>query len=197
MNRRELETVIPNLILSGSQSEWTLQKIWENLRGKRNLVLDVLKDLSKKGQLVRYPIGRKVVYIVPETDPVQWQNLRKSIDFRKQESKRAIKELKKLKPLFKADNTVNPKCKDNLEYLSWEIDQLMIMYTRLSYAKFLNLAEKKFEKVILKELDDIEKITRNIWKNLIKEGQSFEPLLKRFFGMRRRDNPFSIYPQQE
>jgi len=197
MNRHELETAIPNLILSGSESEWTLQKIWENVKGKRNLVLDVLRDLTKKGQLRRRSHGRKIIYTVPETDVVQWQNLRRSIDFRKQESKRAIKELKKLKPLFKADNTVNPKCKDHLEYLSWEIDQLMIMYTRLSYAKFLNLAEKKFEKVILKELDDIEKITRNIWKNLIKEGQSFEPLLKRFFGMRRRDNPFSIYPQQE
>jgi len=197
MNRRELETAIPNLILSGSESEWTLQKIWENVRGKRNLVLDVLRDLTKKGQLKKHPIGKKIIYIVPESDPVQWQSLRRSIEFRQQESKRAIKKLKKLKPLFNADNTVNPKCKGYLEYLCYEIDLLMIMHTRLSYAKFLNLADKKFEKIILRELEDIETIIRDIWKNLLKEGKTFEPLLNRFFGMRRRDTPFSIYPQQE
>jgi len=157
MNRHQLETEIPNLILSGNQSEWTLQKIWEELGGKRNLILDVLRILSKKRQLQKRKYGRKVVYTIPESDPVQWQDLRYSIDIKKQESKHALKEIKKQKPFFRSDNTVNPKCKELLEYLSYEIDGLMIMYTRLSYAKFLNLADKKYQKIIQRERDDIEK----------------------------------------
>jgi len=197
MHRHELETAIPNLILSGSQSEWTLQKIWENLRGKRNLVLDVLKDLSKKGQLHKRKSGRKILYTIPESDPVQWQDLRYSIKIHKQESRQALKKIRKLKPLFLTDDSVNPKSKAILEYFVYEIDMLMLLYSRLSYAKFLNLADKKYQKIIQRERDDIEKIVKDIWNNLLKEGQSFEPLLKRFFGMRRRDTPFSIYPQQE
>jgi len=196
MNRRQLETAIPNLILSGSQSEWTLQKIWEILGGKRNLILEVLRNLSDEEQLQTRKSGRKILYTIPESDPVQWQDLRYSIEIQKQESKRAIRDLRKRKPLFKANNAVNPKCKSLLEYLSYEIDRLMILYTRLSYAKFLNLADKKYQKIIQRERDDIEKIIRDIWNNLLKEGKTFEPLLKRFFGMRRRDQPFSIYPQK-
>jgi len=195
MNRHQLETEIPNLILSGNQSEWTLQKIWEELGGKRNLILDVLRILSKKRQLQKRKYGRKVVYTIPESDPVQWQDLRYSIDIKKKESKNALRLIKKKKPFFNSDNTVNPKCKELLEYLSYEIDGLMIMYTRLSYAKFLNLADKKYQKIIQRERDDIEKITRDVWKCLLKEGKSFESQLKRFFGMRRRSQPFSIYPQ--
>jgi len=196
MNRRELESAIPNLILSGSQSEWTFQKIWENVGGKRNLVLEVLHDLSKKRQLHTRKRGREILYTIPESDPVQWQDLRYSIDIKKKESKNALRLIRKKKPFFKADDTVNPKSKELLEYLSYEIDGLMIMYTRLSYAKFLNLADKKYQKIIQREREDIEKITRDVWTSLLKEGKTFEPLLRRFFGMRRRTQPFSIYPQQ-
>lgn len=196
MNRRELETAIPNLILSGTQSEWTLQKIWENIHGKRNLVLDVLHSLTRKGELKKHKIGRKIEYTIPETDPVQWQDLRISIGYCKKECKQGIKELRKHKPIFKPNKTVNPKSKKVLEYLSYEFDSLMVMYTRLSYALFLNLADKKYEKIIQKERKDIEEIMKNTWGDLVKEGKSFEPLLKRFFGMRRRNTPFSIYPLQ-
>jgi len=44
MNRHELESAIPNLILSGAASEWILENIWKSVGGKRNLVLDVLRD---------------------------------------------------------------------------------------------------------------------------------------------------------
>lgn len=193
MNRNELLKGIPNWILMGSKEEYTFQSVHDKFGGKRNLVLSVLDYLVKEKVLTRRYFGRKTLYQINEPQFILWHDLKKVIRLQQSNCESYLKELAKNRPLFHSENRLRSSTQKSFEGLVEELDRLMILHTRLSYAKVLHIVHKKYRKMIQNNLNLIEKIANEIIEKLFKQHKEFEWSIRRYLALKETRLFFRVY----